>query len=148
MAGDADFQIVGLDAFARRLDAMGEQAAQAGAQAMREEAELIMTDSKMNYVPVDLGTLRSSGHVTPVTRRGDVFEVTLGFGGAAAAYAWSVHENPRAGQTGGTSPTGRRYAHWAKVGGWKYLETPFLKASPQVLQNIATSVRQIMARGS
>jgi hypothetical protein len=44
----------------------------------------------------------------------------------------SVHENPRAGKTGGVSPQGKPYAKtkggkglWAKTGKWKYLEDPF-----------------------
>lgn len=56
--------------------------------ALTAEAELIMTDAKKN-TPVDTGTLRSSGIVTP--RPAD-HRVDLSFGGAASAYAAIVHE--------------------------------------------------------
>lgn len=146
MADSLRFEVAGLDRLNQRLAAMGPRVVQAAGQALREEAELIMGDSKENYVPVDLGPLRASGHVGKVEHTGPHVDVTMGFGGPSAKYAWRVHENPRAGKTGGTSPTGRRYKHWAKVGGWKYLETPFLAASQQVTAHVAASVRQILAR--
>lgn len=55
--------------------------------------------------------------------------------GFAAIYAMAVHENPRAGRTGGVSPSGRKYTAgrttsgrrsnrkvYSTVGGWKFLE--------------------------
>lgn len=64
------------------------------ADALYLEAELIMTDSKMNYVPVDTGVLRNSGTVKkPVIDTRGV-TVTLGYGGPSADYAAIVHEFP------------------------------------------------------
>ncbi len=60
---------------------------------LRLEAEEIMTKAKRN-TPVDLGTLRSSGHVRKPVFKGKTVSVTLGFGGAASAYALAVHEHP------------------------------------------------------
>lgn len=94
--------------------------------------EYIMAQSK-DLAPVDTGNLRASGFVELPDVSGAVVNVKLGYGGFSAAYALMVHENPRAGKTGGLSPSGRKYKTWAKVGQWKYLEKPFMEA---VAQNI------------
>ena len=71
--------------------------------------------------------------------------VAMGYGDAAVAYAAAVHENARAGKTGGTSPSGRRYKHWAAVGSWKYLELPFLAAEKGMLSRLADRIRNAVA---
>lgn len=50
----------------------------------------------------------------------------MGAIGYTAVYALKIHENPRSGHTGGTSPRGREYLRgsFATTGQWKYLETP------------------------
>jgi hypothetical protein len=55
------------------------------------EANLIMTESKRD-TPVDTGTLRGSGHVQPPKVGLQTLSVTMGFGGAASAYAIIQHE--------------------------------------------------------
>jgi len=65
---------------------------QAAAKALYEEAEMIMTDSKENYVPVQTGNLKSSGHVQLPVISGSQVSVTMGYGGPAAKYALAVHE--------------------------------------------------------
>lgn len=121
--------------------------------ALRIEAELIMTTSKRDFVPVDLGTLRSSGHVDNPVRTGKDISVKLSYGGAAADYALAVHEHPSehdppswknnvievpnfSGSSGTTqastvtfSPAGR---------GPKYLERPLMEASVNMTQRLAT----------
>ena len=101
--------------------------------ALHRFAEEVMADSKENYVPVRTGVLRGSGFVadamTPTAA-----EVTLGYGGAAAEYAIPVHENPRSGKTGGKAPDGSTYKSYARVGEWKYLETPLKARSPLMAQ--------------
>lgn len=92
------------------------------AAALYEEAENIMGDSKENYVPVDLGTLRSSGTVEQPEINGNSINVLLGFGGASAPYALRQHED-------------MSLKH--DVGGAKYLERPLLKAVPGMAQRIA-----------
>ena len=89
---------------------------------MRIEGELIMTDSKQNYVPVDLGVLRASGFVKGPTIMGDNVEVKLGYGGAASAYALIQHE-------------AMDFRH--TVGGPKYLERPVKRAAAGLGQKIA-----------
>lgn len=72
------------------------------AQAVYETASEIFNESQ-ELVPVQFGTLRSSGFVsTPEISGGDV-EVQIGYGGAASEYAVIVHEDltmqhPRGGQ--------------------------------------------------
>lgn len=56
------------------------------------EGQLAMTASKKR-VPVDKGTLRSSGVVMRPERSGKRVWVTLAYGGAASAYAIAVHEH-------------------------------------------------------
>jgi hypothetical protein len=58
---------------------------------LKLEAELIMTKAK-RITPVDTGTLRSSGHVQSPKQTLDRLSITLGFGGAASAYALVQHE--------------------------------------------------------
>lgn len=95
-------------------------------RALFRVANEIIADSKANYVPVDTGTLRSTGAVQIEGGvGGGRVTVTLGFGGPAAPYALFVHENPRSGKTGGVSPSGQKYRRYAKVGQFKYLEIPF-----------------------
>jgi len=95
--------------FRDALRRLGNDARQELGRALAVEAELIMTDSKANYVPVDTGALRASGYVqAPVITR-DAVSVTMGYGGAAAPYALPVHEDLLA-----VHPTGQA----------KYLEVP------------------------
>ena len=56
------------------------------------EAEGIMTVAKTR-TPVDTNALRKSGTVFPPVTTATGAKVTLGFGGAAKAYAVYVHEN-------------------------------------------------------
>lgn len=107
-----------------KLQQLGLAALPVGGRSLFESAENIMSISKEQYVPVETGTLKSSGFVGPPDIRGGNVTVSLGYGGPAAPYALAVHENPRAGKTGGVSPSGKKYKRWSTVGGWKYLETP------------------------
>lgn len=122
-----DFITVGLSGdreLKAKLQQLGMAALPAGGRSLFESAENIMAISKEQYVPVETGTLRASGFVQPPDITGKSVSVYLGYGGAAAPYALAVHENPRAGKTGGISPSGKKYKRWAAVGGWKYIETP------------------------
>lgn len=115
------------------------------------EGERIMTVSKGKEVPVASGNLRSTGHVEPPHFGVSGPSVRLGFGGPAAAYALAVHENPRAGKTGGVSPSGKPYPRtkggkglWAKVGKSKYLEDPFNRAKKGMDGRLARRIGQSM----
>lgn len=105
-----------------------------------------MADSKENYTPVLDGYLRNSGTVLKPDLSGGSVSVTLGYGGLAKDYALTIHENERAGKTGGVSPTGTAYKRWAKVGEWKYLETPMKKAVGGMARRVLARVRQLLGR--
>lgn len=118
----------------------------AAAGALYQGATNIMSESKLNYVPVDTGTLRSSGLVEQPKLEGDRVVVVLGYGGPAAPYALAVHENPRSGKTGGVSPSGQPYKRWARVGQWKYLETPFQALRHTIAPRVAAAVARVRRR--
>lgn len=101
---------------------------QAAAESLYQTGQMIMSESQEEYVPRDTSTLASTGFVEQPEKDTNKVTVTLGYGGPAAPYALAVHENPRAGRTGGRSPSGARYKTWAKTGQWKYLETPVKNA--------------------
>ena len=116
------FTMEGLDKLTRRLDKSGKLSPHAMAGPLKLEAELIMTKAK-KLTPVDLGTLRASGHVKkPVITR-KTAKVLLGFGGAASAYALAVHEHPSR-----SSPSSWRGGVSFTSGGPKYLERPVKEA--------------------
>lgn len=114
--------------FTKLLQELGSVAVPVAAASLYAAAEAIMAKSKEEYVPVDTGALRSSGYVKAPEITHNNASVEMGFGGTSASYALAVHENPRAGKTGGLSPKGQPYESWASTGGWKYLETPLKNA--------------------
>lgn len=99
----------GLDELRDKLTKARKDAVKDLGRALFVEGNRIMTVSKRDFVPVDQGTLRGSGHVRQPHIRGTRAEVTLGYGGAASAYALVQHER-------------LDYAH--DVGQAKYLERP------------------------
>lgn len=121
--------VIGTPAVLQALRQLGTAAQPTLAAGLYQEGESIMASSKELYVPVDTGVLRASGYVEPPVMEGSGVTVNLGYGGPSAPYALAVHENPRAGHTGGVSPQGKKYKHWARVGEWKYLETPWKAAA-------------------
>lgn len=123
---NVSFKLDGLDQVRAALASYGPRALQSATDHLHYEAELIMTDSKRNYVPVDEGILRASGHVEPpVVDGGNVF-VRLVYGGLAKAYAIIQHE---------------RLDFRHPVGGAKYLELPLLAAAKGLARRIAAYVR-------
>lgn len=146
-----------------KLARLGSEAPRAVERGMYRWAEETMGESKQNYVPVDTGQLRASGYVLSKTLQnvpagaqpgpdatalvgGPEPVVVLGFGGPATPYALAVHENPRSGKTGGLSPTGKRYKAWARVGEWKYLQTPVQIRSPELAPTVARELDVLIAR--
>jgi hypothetical protein len=63
--------------------------------------------------------------------------------GFSAVYAAKTHENPRSGNTGGVSPSGRPYPEgsYAVVGQYKFLETP-LKETNRIVRIIKERARK------
>ena len=124
-----EFEVTGVERVLAALANLGPKGPQALAAALYQEGQGILGVSQAEYVPVDQGALRGSGFVREPVVEGPLVTVTIGYGGVAAPYALAIHENPRSGKTGGVSPAGRHYKHWATVGEWKYLETPFKAAA-------------------
>lgn len=91
-----------------------------------KRAEKVMTVSKREYVPVDLGILRGTGHVDPPEISGGNVSVQLSYGGPAAPYATEQHEN-------------ERYIH--EHGEWKYLEKPLMAAARTMANDIARDLK-------
>ena len=112
------------------------------AAALEIEAELIMTESKTRFVPVDTGTLKSSGRVeAPEIRKNEV-SVTLGYGGAASAYALAIHEHP----SGHSPPSWSGGMTIRGQGGTKFLERPVRNAAPRVGLSIARRLKRSWRR--
>ncbi|NBO55359.1 MAG: hypothetical protein EBU84_12390 [Actinobacteria bacterium] len=99
-------------------------------KALYLEAELIMTTSKRDYVPVVTGNLRNSGTVKRPVRNGDKIEVELGYGGSAAPYAAIVHEYPK------TIGQGKN----------KYLSQPLAVSSKNMAARVAKHIRNAITR--
>src|SRR3990167_711939 len=104
------FTVTGVEELRQRLRS---NPGPALAKALYVEAQRIMTESKTSYVPVDHGTLRASGHVQAPVIAGGQVSVTLGYGGAASAYAIVQHE---------------RLDYQHTIGQAKYLEVPVKNA--------------------
>lgn len=106
------------------------------AQAVYAEANVIMRESKKE-VPLDDGPLRRSGTVEPPVVQGLVWEITLGYGGTAQAYALLQHENLMF-----------KHAPGRKA---KYLEDPVRAHIPKLQSRIAARVEKFFTptvRGS
>lgn len=126
------FRIKNLDRLNQRLKAVRESGAASIPAVLYEEAETIIGLAKEQYVPVDTGALRGSGFVEPPVQTGDRVEVRLGFGGPAAPYALTVHEDLTA---------------YHPVGQAKYLETPFRLRVSGLDDVVAAKARQDITRG-
>jgi len=136
-------KIKGTEELKRLLKQLGGKARAELGKALYTEGQLIRTDS-MRQCPVDTGTLRGTAYIEQPKYTAKSIIVEIGYGGPAAPYAVYVHENPRAGKTGGKSPSGKRYKTWAKVGKWKYLEDPAKAAAPEMPRRIAARLREVM----
>jgi len=101
--------------------------------ALYQEGQEIMSDSKENYVPVDLSTLKTSGHVELPEIKSTSITVTMGYGGAASEYALAVHETP----SRYDPPSWRGKTVHFNVGGPKYLEIPLNTAARTMAGRLA-----------
>lgn len=104
-----------------RIAARGLTAQKAIAKAMYQEATVVLNESK-KIVPVDLGTLKNSGQVKKPDVSANAVNVDISYGGAAADYAFIVHENPNARHKPGKT--------------YKYLEIPFMARKPIFIANL------------
>ena len=142
-------EVTGTDAILRALQQAGRKGMQAATAAFYQEAERIMTDSKEHYVPVHDAILKGSGHVQPPQVTGGHLSVTLGYGGAASAYALAVHEHlsqhsPPSWKA--AEAAGRPVTFHPPGRGPKFLELPLLAAERGFSERIAAGIRRAMGR--
>ncbi len=141
MAGtDMTVEWIGDDKLRETLMRAGAEAPALLGSALFQEAELVMTAAKRltpvgggMYSPYDKtpGTLRASGHVKPPVIAGNDASVTLGFGGAASAYAHRQHEE----------------VTWRHVVGQaKFLEEPFMAALPGLPTRLRVRLERVLFR--
>lgn len=111
---------------------------------------LFIEHKSMKECPVVTSNLRNSHYSESFnTARGPAVEI-----GFTASYAPFVHENPRAGKTGGISPKGVAYkapinpsgkrstqAVFSTVGKWKFLEDPLKKNTKRILAIIKQNAK-------
>lgn len=145
MPTEFTLKLEGLEKVLANLKELGEAEPNTMLGALFEEGTMLLNESQ-DLVPVDLGPLRASGTVQE-DKAASAPTVLVGYGGAAVPYALSVHENPRSGKTGGVSPSGQKYQHWAKVGQWKYLETPFKARTKGFTSRIAGYLKRSLLKG-
>jgi hypothetical protein len=132
-----EMKIEGLSEAVETLKTLGQRGQEAVGQLLKNFADtLIVAPAKEKYVPVATGNLRSTIRSVGPVIDGPKVTMLVVAGGPAAPYALKVHENPRAGKTGGVSPQGKKYPRtkggkptWATRGQWKYLETPAIEAA-------------------
>lgn len=120
------FRIFGINDARDTLSRLVDEAEDEMGGALREEGEDIMSTSKP-LVPVDLGVLRASGFVDgPIKIAPKKMRVTLGYGGAASAYALIQHERTDYHHTSGQA---------------KYLEQPMRSAERGMGQRLKRRIR-------
>lgn len=135
------FKTRGAATMARKIRGIAKSHPDKVLKAVYLEAELVMTDSKRNYVPIDLGTLRNSGYVAKPERSGSTITIKFGFGGAASAYAISVHETPS--KYDPPSWEGNVVQFKRRGRGPKYLERPLREALSGMPQRIADRIKLV-----
>lgn len=139
-------QVTGLAEAMKVIDQMGQRAPQGAATLLKDFADTRVVAPAKRMVPRDTGTLadtiQSSAPVISETQ----VSVSVSAGGPFVPYALKVHENPRAGKTGGLSPSGKKYKRWATVGQWKYLEIPALDAAKNSAGWLAEEARILLRK--
>lgn len=127
MAGKFTFQLKNIKKFNKKLNKIQQRMMGTVLEKhLFQEGEGIMAQSK-EMVPVNVGTLRSSGHVQLPKRTVNQVSVTMGYGGPAAGYAVKVHEDMQA---------------FHKVGGAKYLSLPFNQAIRGFAKRLAVRLKK------
>jgi len=119
---DVKIELDGADKLDRLFrEATGPEQFKAISTAMFSEAQAVLNESK-KIVPVDLGTLKSSGAVSKPRVVDGAVEVEISYGGAASKYALIVHEDPTANHKPGKT--------------YKYLEIPVMAAREKFVRAV------------
>jgi hypothetical protein len=131
-----EVNIEGNAALLKKLRALGKAALPAARGSLYRSAESIMRVSKDQYVPIDTGNLKATGHVElPVAENNSVL-VVMGYGGPAGCqpgvnkdvgYAVYVHEIQK------NYRNGRQ---------WKYLEVPLKAGVQDIEKNLKADIEE------
>ncbi len=122
-------EMVGLPELNKLLTSLGREAPHALARALYEVVQEIFAASQL-LVPVDTGALKSSGHVEPPSIDGMRVTVLMGYGGAAAPYALTIHEDLNMYHTPPTQA--------------KYVETPVMVYASNFATKLGERIRVAM----
>jgi hypothetical protein len=128
----ANLKVTGLNelqATLRRFASPSDLAAAARPEMNRVGAKVLKRS--VDLTPRDRGGLVNSANLQTSDNG---LTVTLGYN---TPYARRTHENPRAGHTGGVSPRGQRYKHFAAVGEYKFLEKAMQEAAQTAWPDVA-----------
>ena len=99
-------------------------------------------NQSVELVPVKHRTLANAAFVNDPEGEGLGAAVTIGYGGAASAYAIAVHETPSKYDPPSWKGKGGNL-NWSKPGtGPKFLERPFLKESKQLGPTVVKKIKQ------
>lgn len=141
MPGRITITLKGDKELIRLLDRLGDQAPLAAAVGLYNGAQRIFSRSQ-GEAPVGgpptsprdphRGALRGSGHVTGPTRAGKDYQVTIGYGGAARAYALAQHRR-----------TDFRHKPGQKA---HFLEDPMREGAPYVEGLVKQSVSEAVKK--
>lgn len=127
MPGEFTFEFAAVE---KRMEDFASRVPIVASRVLYQFGEEVMAASK-EVVPVDSGTLMSTGYVTPSEQQGDEILVTLGYGGPAAPYAGIVHEN--------LDP----HVRWTRPGsGPKYLENPLKERQDGLPDRMAEAFKE------
>jgi len=134
-----------LKEFQRALRELDQNAVAVAAAGLGLEARKLLGATRLQ-VPVDKGILKNSGTVDGPFFKDSAVSYLVGYGGQAKTYAEAVHDNPRAGRTGGFSPSGRPYKTWSKVGKWRYLTDPTIAHAKSIDRNLGRYIANFILR--
>lgn len=135
-----NIQFKGQDVVDKNLRRIAKNAPREAGRALYLVAERkIMTPSKRDHVPVDLGNLRDTGMVEPFKENGTIISVRLVYGGPAAPYALSVHEHPS--EFDPISWKGKKITFSPPGHGPKFLEKPLLAEAPDLTKDVAATMK-------
>lgn len=125
----------GLDNLTTKLDVSSGDIARAVGQSLMESAQLVMRESQ-RQVPVRDGFLKASATIKDPKFSNGFVKVTMGYGGAAAKYAWYVHQSPYE-------------KNWTKPGTKShFLSDPLQAASVEISARLARRIGAILGKGS
>lgn len=127
--GRIEVTFEGIDKIIGKLATAPNETKRAVAQVINELSEEVLYRSN-EYVPVDKGTLRSSGNVIRAKNEGNAVVGGVGYGGAASKYAVYVHENLN--------------ANHPKGGQAKYLERATDEVKPFIARVMGERLPQIL----